>query len=120
MLADDEKLRRQRGRDHRRFLAFDFRNADRAHQPVELARGHPDLPGKAREASALGLRADQADEFKSLALQRRRGDVEIDRVRVRHDYDESVARRSRQLARRMLAVDGHHIARHMLRELIRP
>src|SRR5579872_629561 len=104
MFAHDQELRSQCRGNHRRLLAFDLGNSDRANESVELTGGNSNLPGERREARALGLRADQADKLESLALQRRRRDVEVERVRVRHDNHQSIARSSGEFLRRMLAM----------------
>ena len=67
------------------------------------SRREPDLAQRAHEAGALGVAADQADIGKAPRLQRRRRDVEIERMAVGHDGDEGAVGRLLEQAHRLVA-----------------
>src|SRR5271166_1013294 len=84
VLAHDQQLGDNRSGDRGRRLVVNLLEPDRADQTINIRLGESEFPHGADKARAFGLAADQPDIAEAPRLERRRRNIEVERMAVRH------------------------------------
>ena len=119
-LADDQKLRGGRRRDHRRIFGFEARNSNRADESSELNLREGRRTHLGQEPRPFRRRADEADIAEALDPQRLGDDFEIKCVRMRHHDQERAVGRAGEFGRRFWRMNERHVRGRVRRKSVAP